>query len=146
MSTVLIFGIIYFSCGFSELIGASIYGVFFIYSSYCRNGYVDCLQNWLLGKSRDMADCIFFCFLLAVGFAADARKIRFAFHNFIAGHQFAFTSHLSSILRYLCHNYKEVQDDGKLICPKDRHTLLNYKISRHVINNNLHIFTNEIEK
>ncbi len=45
MSTVLIFGIIYFSCGFSELIGASIYGVFFIYSSYCRNGYVDCLQN-----------------------------------------------------------------------------------------------------
>lgn len=28
MSTVLIFGIIYFSCGFSELIGASIYGVF----------------------------------------------------------------------------------------------------------------------
>ena len=29
MSTVLIFGIIYLSCGFSELIGASIYGVFF---------------------------------------------------------------------------------------------------------------------
>lgn len=28
MSTVLILGIIYFSCGFSELIGASIYGVF----------------------------------------------------------------------------------------------------------------------
>lgn len=28
MSTVLIFGIIYFSCNFSELIGASIYGVF----------------------------------------------------------------------------------------------------------------------
>ena len=107
MSTVLILGIIYFSCGFSELMGASIYGVFSFTHIIagtatwivCKIDYWANLTIWQIVFSSALS--LLIVLLLMQG------KYDLLFIISLLGINLL-SLLMSNILRYLCHNHKEV--------------------------------------